>query len=366
MKKKDKTDRDIIDNEELIELEYELLESSEKRRPKRLRVKESKTKKASSELVSGIVIECFTNNYYRVKVGKEEYKCPLSGRFKNIDFANSRSIVVVGDHVKVDVSSNPRIEEIDERKNVLKRYIPKSNPSNKDPDLNPSTSYNEGSEDIEVVIAANIDLVIITTSVKQPELNFNLVDRYLCSAELTGVSPVICITKIDLADKMPDKKETAYYTNNGIPVILTSIITGKGINKLKQLLKGKVTVFSGPSGVGKSSLINKLEPTTDLKTGRVSSFTNKGKHITSNSIMVKWSFGGHLIDTPGIKTFGLPKKAKDKIPKIYPGFINLSKECKFSSCTHIREEGCKVLEQLEKGTVPLSRYRSYLSIYTDV
>jgi ribosome biogenesis GTPase / thiamine phosphate phosphatase len=350
----DKKDRSNQDNGELIEYEYELLESSEVRRPKRLRAKENKSKKSQTELKDGRVLECFTNNFFRVKTQDEEIICPLSGRFKNVDFNRSRSIVVVGDFVRVDISSNPRIEEIIERKNVLKRYISKQIPGRVEEDY-------KGDEK-EVVLVANIDQVIITSSIQNPSINYNLIDRYLCSAEMSGIDAVICITKADLASESIDNEDIRYYVRAGYKILQTSVIDESGIDDLKKILQGQSTVFSGPSGAGKSTLINNLEPSLNLKTGSISTYSNKGKHVTSNSIMIEWSFGGFLIDTPGIKTFGLPKKAKEQIPKLFPGFNDYAQGCKFKSCSHTNEEGCRVLEELSIGNIPDSRYQSYLNL----
>lgn len=358
MENKDKKTRNKIDEEELLELEYELLEASENRRPKRLRSKEQKSKKSRSELIGGIVLECFSNNLYRVETDDgKTVTCPLSGRFKNVDFANTRSIVAVGDRVRIDLSADPLIEEIDDRKNVLRRYIPRSFP-----DGESQIRGYDHQLDKEVILAANIDQVIVTSSIANPSVNFNLIDRYLCSAELSGIEPIICITKIDLKNPETIYGELNFYRRFGFRVALTSAADGTGISELIGLLKDRNTVFSGPSGVGKSSLINRLEPSLNLKTGSISTYSNKGKHVTSNSIMIKWSFGGYLIDTPGIKTFGLSRQIKDRLPRVFPGFKDLALHCRFTSCTHTAEENCRVKEALDKGDIPENRYQSYINL----
>ncbi len=354
MTNKIKSKEKRLDNDELLELEYEQLESSEKKRPKRLLSKEDKSKKSASKLVKGRVLECFTNNYYRVRIADEDILCPLSGRFKNVDFRSIRSIVVVGDYVNVDLSSDPRIEEVFTRKNTLKRSV--------------STHRNR---EVEVTLAANIDQLIITSSCFQPPINLNLVDRYICSANLSNLESVICITKKDLLDKNevdPEFKEelannVKYYKDQGYKVLMTSSVTGEGIQELKEILRGKDTIFSGKSGTGKTTIINCLEPNLHLKTGPISTYSNKGKHTTSNSLMIEWSFGGYLIDTPGIKTFGITKEAKYLLPRMFPGFNELSVECKFSSCTHQKEFGCRVLEALKNKEIPQERHQSYLNLY---
>jgi ribosome biogenesis GTPase len=132
--------------------------------------------------------------------------------------------------------------------------------------------------------------------------------------------------------------------------------------ELREALKDKDSVFSGQSGTGKSSLINWLEPGLDLDTAEVSDFNEKGKHTTSQSILIPWSFGGHILDTPGIKTINLHSDAKPMLPKIFPGFSKLAERCRFRDCTHSHEEDCSVLDALEAGNIPLERYESYLRI----
>ncbi len=362
MDTKDKNKRNTIDEVELLEQEYEQLEASDNRRPKRLRSKEQKSKKTRSKLTDGIVLECFTNNFYRVEpTTGNMITCPLSGRFKNVDFANTRSIIAVGDRVRLDLSSDPIIEEICDRKNILRRYIPRSFPEGES-----QARVYDHQLDKEVILAANVDQVIVTSSIINPVINFNLIDRYLCSAELSDIEPLICITKIDLKDPENISSELNYYRNSSFKISSASATDGIGIDELTDLLKGKSTVFSGPSGVGKSSLINQLEPKINLRTGSISNYSNKGKHVTSNSIMIKWSFGGYLIDTPGIKTFGLSRKDKDKLPRVFPGFKDLAIHCRFTSCTHIVEKDCRVREATAKGTIPESRYQSYINLFNSL
>jgi len=336
-------------NDDLLEKEYENFDQNLDIKPgKRLRVKEKYSKKSDLILKRGRVLESYSKYYFLVQLENEEITCPLSGRLKNIDFDKS-SIVVVGDYVRVDVSQHPRIEEIEDRKNALRRYVER------------------GKRQIEVVIAANVDQVIMTTSCSEPPLNFNLVDRYLAAAYLSSVTPIICLNKIDLVEDPASIRELGYYYEaNGFTLLLTSTLTGEGINEVKKLLHKRDTLFSGPSGTGKSSLINKLDPSLKLKTGVVSKATMKGKHTTSSSRLIPWSFGGYLIDTPGIKTFGLNRNDRNLIPRAFPGFEKWALECKFSNCHHKTEEGCRVLQALADGELPEERYRSYLNLLTSL
>jgi ribosome biogenesis GTPase len=348
MEIKDRDDDLKKSDQELLEEEYERREDGLDKPGKRLRLKELYSKKSDLVLKKGRVLEIFSKNYFRVKLENEEITCPLTGRLKIVDFGQ-RSMVVVGDYVYVDVSQEPRIEEIAERKNSLKRYIDK------------------GKQQLKVDLAANIDQVIITGSCSEPPLNLNLVDRYLCAAQLSEIVPVVCINKTDLAGNLDQiKQQCSYYESVDIQVVYTSAATGEGIDELKDVLFAKDSVFSGVSGTGKSSLINKLDPELELKTSEVSKASLKGKHTTSSSKLIPWSFGGYLTDTPGIKTFGLNKNDRFEIPRIFPGFDNWVMSCKFSNCNHIHEAGCRVLRALKTGELPEERYQSYLNILSSL
>ena len=154
-----------------------------------------------------------------------------------------------------------------------------------------------------------------------------------------------------------------FYEDTDFKVIYTSAETGIGIDNLREVLKNKETVFSGHSGAGKSTLINLMQPNIDLEVAEISSYTGKGIHTTTSSQLIEWSFGGYLVDTPGIKTFGLHREDKTYLPLVFPGFSQYVDECKFSNCTHSHEIGCAVKKAVNSGKFPEERHKSYLRIF---
>jgi ribosome biogenesis GTPase len=301
--------------------------------------------KSGAELIPGQILEIKSNYLYIVEAGHKIYTATLCGRLKQFSYA-SKALSAVGDRVELDISNTPhyRIENILPRHNTLSRYA-------------------GGSFQKEIILAANIDQVIITTSWRMPMIKPGLIDRYLCIAALEDIDPVIVINKVDLCEDREELAEiTQYYLDSGFPVLCTSTVSGEGMEALREILKDKDSVFSGQSGTGKSSLINWLEPALDLTTAEVSDFNEKGKHTTTQSILLPWGFGGHLLDTPGIKTVNLHKDAKADIPKVFPGFRDLAPLCRFRDCTHTHEDDCAVLAAYEDDSIPVERYESYLRI----
>ena len=344
-KKKFKRKNINISNVELTDIDHFTDDevSEEKRAEKKSIEKGKISNKSDLELAKGRILEVRSNYMCLVKIGDEELTCTLGGRFKQVNF-ETKSIVAAGDYVNVDISRDLRIEEILDRNNTLSRF-------------------SDNDFQTEIIIASNVDQVIITSSYKDPQLNLGLIDRYICAARINNITPVICVNKIDLAESLDLVKQAgSFYEKLGFSVVYTSTKSGDGIEDLRELLKDKDSVFSGHSGAGKSSLLNMLQPGFKLRTAEISEYHKKGVHTTTRSRLLEWDFGGYLVDTPGIKTFGLHRNDKEKLKDIFPGMSTLARECKFFNCTHSHEIKCGVKSAVEEGTYPLARYESYLRI----
>ena len=215
------------------------------------------------------------------------------------------------------------------------------------------------------VLAANVDQVLIVASAADPPLKPSLIDRYLISAAVGGIRPVICINKIDLADFVELQPVIGTYSQLGYDVVSTSARTGLGIARLKHLLTGCETALAGQSGVGKTSLINFLEPSLDLKTLEVTAETRKGKHTTTAARLLRLSFGGWVVDTPGIRQMELWDVVKDDVERFFLEFQPFLRECRYPNCSHMHESRCGVKRAVVRGLVSNLRYESYCRIRMD-
>jgi ribosome biogenesis GTPase len=219
----------------------------------------------------------------------------------------------------------------------------------------------------EQVIAANVDQVVPVFAAANPRLTWNLLDRYLVSAESAQIPAVVCITKMDLVDGKPEAEEietmAAQYRAIGYGVILTSVVSGKGMEEIQALLRGRLSVLVGKSGVGKSSLLNAIEPGLGLRVQETSQATGKGRHTTTYLEMFPLHFGGAIIDTPGIREFGLWDVERDDLALFYPEMRTLVGTCKFGrSCRHDEEPGCAIRHAVNSGQISPYRYQSYLKL----
>lgn len=221
-----------------------------------------------------------------------------------------------------------------------------------------------GAHPLEQTIVANLDQVVPVFSAAQPAPKWNLLDRYLASAESQYLAALVCITKLDLASEDEELlAEVEYYRKIGYPVILTSAVTGSGLGEFKKALAGRVSVFVGKSGVGKSSLLNAIQPGLGLRVNAVNAATGKGRHTTTNLEMISLEVGGGVVDTPGMREFGLWDVDEDDLAMLFPEMRPLVGKCRFGlDCYHETEPGCAILEAVSTGWISARRYQSYLKL----
>ena len=265
---------------------------------------------------------------------------------------SSTNPVAVGDLVRFEYEKEPDemhpavITEILDRKNHLIRK---------------STNLSRQSH----VIAANLDMAFLVVTLYFPEVKLPFLDRQLVTCGVFGIPATIVLNKVDLyREEAPEQIDAfkSIYTDAGYRVVETSARTGEGIDDLRELCKGQVVLFSGESGVGKSSIIKAIDPSLNPKTGEISLAHLQGKHTTSLYEMYPISSGGYVIDTPGLRGFGLYGLEKDEISKYFPEMLRVADDCRFVPCTHTHEPGCAVKEAVEQGIISAERYNSYLGM----
>ena len=279
----------------------------------------------------------------------------LKGRIR-LKANDSTNPVAVGDRVRFETQpedlgevtlTNPAlITEVLDRKNYVVRK---------------STNLSRQSH----VIAANIDMAFAVVTLYFPEVKLPFLDRMLVTCEVYGVPVTILLNKVDLyRQEAPETVENFIniYTKAGYNVVETSAKTGEGIEELRKICDGKVCLFSGESGVGKSSLIKALDPTLDPKIGKISVAHLQGKHTTSLYEIYELASGGAVIDTPGLRGFGLVNLEKEEIARYFPEMLRAAEGCRFTPCTHTHEPGCAVKEAVENGEISAERYSSYLGM----
>jgi ribosome biogenesis GTPase / thiamine phosphate phosphatase len=215
----------------------------------------------------------------------------------------------------------------------------------------------------EHVIVANVDQVAIVISLVQPELKPHLIDRYLAAAEKGRLNPILCLNKIDLADPVALQPLVGAYSQLGIPTFLTSAKTGAGIDRLRERLSGKATVFSGQSGVGKSSLLNAVQPELALSVKTVSEVNQKGRHTTTYAQLIKLDFGGWVVDTPGVRQLALWDTRPEEVEVYLREFRPFVPLCSFPDCTHTHETGCAIKSAVARQLISPRRYHSYLGLF---
>lgn len=300
--------------------------------------------------MKGLVIKN-TGSWYQVKTDDgRTIECKIKGNFR-LKGIRSTNPVAVGDRVRIAVNREETayIHEIEDRKNYIIRR---------------SSNLSKQSH----ILAANLDQCMLIVTVNYPETSTTFIDRFLASAEAYRIPVKLIFNKIDVYND----DELHYldalinlYSQIGYPCFQISAIEGKGIETIKKELAGKITLFSGHSGVGKSTLINSILPEVNLKTGEISAYHNKGMHTTTFSEMFPIDEGGYIIDTPGIKGFGTFDMEEEEIGHYFPEIFKASVHCKYGNCTHRHEPGCAVRQAIEQHLISESRYTSYLSMLED-
>lgn len=214
------------------------------------------------------------------------------------------------------------------------------------------------------VVAANVDLAVIVVAADQPTLRPHLIDRFLVSALYGHLEPVVCINKMDLDVDGVAAGVAQRYAAIGYPSLTTSIVTNQGLDALREVLRARTSVLAGPSGVGKSSLLNALDPGLQLKVGTLTDL-QRGRHTTTTARLLRWAFGGYVVDTPGLRQFELIKMQPGELEGYFVEFVDLVALCRFPDCSHTHEEGCAVQAAVEEERIDAARYESYCRMYEE-
>ncbi|MDF2672857.1 MAG: rsgA [Clostridiales bacterium] len=282
----------------------------------------------------GVIVKGIAGFYYVEDNDENIFECKARGIFRK-----EKLSPIVGDRVYVELLDDKHgiINEIQPRKNQLVRPL-----------------------------VANIDQAILVFALKKPDINYLLLDKLLILIEHYGINALICINKSDLADADEIEKIKHSYKGIGYDLIITNGKTGEGIELLKESMKGKISVFAGPSGVGKSTIFNKVQDKVVMETGDISGKVERGKHTTRHSELIKISQGTFLVDTPGFSSLDLSFMEIGDLQYSFREFAKYLGECKYSSCIHGKESGCKVKEMVEKGKITQERYNTYLGILKEL
>jgi ribosome biogenesis GTPase len=295
-----------------------------------------------------------TGSWYSVKtLSNEQYDCRIKGKFR-LDGIKSTNPIAVGDYVDFELEKNNDvvtgvINNICERKNYVLR---------KSVNLSKQTH----------ILASNIDIVFLIITISSPVTSTNFIDRFLLTSNAYSINTVLLFNKIDLLDnteKKVLKKLIEIYTNIGYKCYEISAKNKFNTDKVEYLMKDKVSMFGGHSGVGKSTLINSFQPNLNLRTNNISVQHSQGQHTTTNAELYDLDFGAKIIDTPGIRGFGIVDFNKSDIKNYFPEFYKLVNQCKFNDCMHVNEPKCIVKQYVENGKIAISRYENYLQILED-
>jgi ribosome biogenesis GTPase / thiamine phosphate phosphatase len=303
-------------------------------------------------LQEGLVIKS-TGSRYTVRSGDVIFECRIKGKLRIMGIRTTNPLTV-GDIVDFEIQNETSesglpmgvITNLQQRKNYIIRK---------------SVNLSKESH----ILASNIDQAFIMATINYPVTSPTFIDRFLVTAEAYSIPSIVVFNKMDLyiSDEMESVKRLVdTYQKIGYRCLLTSTVTGEGLNDVKEIMQDKVSVITGVSGVGKSTLINCIDSNLHLKTEKISDYHKSGKHTTTFSEMFELSFGGFIIDTPGIRSFGMIDMKNDDVSHYFPEIFKVSDNCRFNNCTHTHEPGCAVRDAIDQNEISMSRYDSYLSI----
>lgn len=300
--------------------------------------------------MKGLVLKSTGKNYEVKGEDGIVYNCQVRGKLRLKGLVTTNP-VAAGDVVIFDIENDQTgsIKEIEERKNYIIRK-----------------SVNLSKE--AQIVASNIDNAFLIITTTRPQTTPGFIDRFLITAEAYDIPVTLVFHKIDqyTEEELYDVEDLIdTYHKVGYPFLVTSLVNGQQLDIMREKMQGKINLLSGHSGTGKSSLVNYFIPDKNIRIGDISEASNKGQHTTTFAEMHELPFGGYIVDTPGIKGFGLVDIPKEEIPNYFIEFFRLLPQCKFSNCKHINEPGCAVRAAVEKGELPESRYRSYISMIND-
>jgi ribosome biogenesis GTPase len=342
-------DLDALDEMDLPQSEPVMPRGERERRRANLKkvVEVMEEEEASSEETQGpqgVVVEV-SSSLCRVEVGKRSLICSLRGSL-SAEERGYTNVVAVGDEVIVSENESDKgvVEAILHRRSVLAR---------------PDVFYSH----LQQIIVANADQLLVVASWRDPHIWPELIDRYLIAAERCNLRPIICVNKIDLAKDIEAPRGTLQpYRDLDYRVTFASALTGKGVGKLRKALSQRTTVLAGLSGVGKSSLLSAVQPGLQLRIGQVNEESGEGRHTTSQVVMHRLQNGGFVVDTPGIREFGLSGLSQREVACFFAEIADAASGCQFGDCLHIHEPGCAVKADVQQGRISEARYHSYVKI----